>query len=96
MRKLKTYKYNGEKLTIRQLSTLAGCRYDTMLSRINLDWSIEKAVNTEVKKVKAYEKTGDISAFSISNEERKRNSIIRKNKRGAVQQAVIMYGYSTV
>lgn len=48
--KLKKYKYNGEYLTLAQISRLHGIKYRTLLGRINKGWDIEKALNTPIKK----------------------------------------------
>ena len=48
--KLKKYNYNGEMLTLAQISRKCGIKYRTLLGRINKGWKIEKALNTPVKK----------------------------------------------
>ena len=47
---LKKYKYNGEYLSLAQISRLHGIKYRTLLGRINSGWDIEKALNTPVIK----------------------------------------------
>lgn len=47
--KLKKYEYNGEFLTIAQISRKCGIKYRTLLGRINSGWGIEKSLTTPVK-----------------------------------------------
>lgn len=48
--KLKKYNYNGEYLTISQISRLCGINYRTLLARINKGIPFEKAISLPVKK----------------------------------------------
>lgn len=42
--------YNGQKLTVAQLSKKTNMPYQTLLHRINKGWTIEKAITTPIKK----------------------------------------------
>lgn len=48
--KLKKYNFNGEYLTLSQISRKIDIKYRTLLGRINKGWDIDKAINTPVRK----------------------------------------------
>lgn len=48
-KKLKKYNFNGEYLTLSQISRKINIKYRTLLGRINKGWDIEKAIKTPVK-----------------------------------------------
>lgn len=48
--KLKKYKFNGEYLTLSQISRKIDIKYRTLLGRINKGWDIDKAINTPTRK----------------------------------------------